>query len=107
MPWSPLQPCAGGCGRRVVRGRCSACRRAQRRVYEFGRPNRHQRGLDSRYVALRPRVLAEETVCWRCGGPGREDDTVGHVIARKIGGQNVRENLHREHRHCNFAAGAR
>lgn len=57
---------------------------------------------------LRAQVLAEERLCWICGGPGTPDDplTLDHVIARANGGTHVRPNGRAAHRSCNSARGA-
>ena len=71
-----------------------------------GRGTARDRGYDAEYERNRKRVLAEETHCARCGGPGRADDQAGHKMPRSEGGPNSRENLQREHRRCNQAEGA-
>jgi hypothetical protein len=81
------------CGRIIPRGpRCPAHRLPPR-----GRPHRR----------LRPQVLAEEALCWRCGKPARRGDplVLGHVIARAQGGPLERWNVHAEHRSCDARAG--
>ena len=52
---------------------------------------------------MKARVFAEETHCYLCGGPGREDDQLEHVIGPSAGGGNERENLRRAHKACNEA----
>jgi 5-methylcytosine-specific restriction endonuclease McrA len=42
--------------------------------------------------------------CWRCGAPA---GTVGHVVARALGGSWTLENLRPECGKCNSADGAR
>lgn len=49
---------------------------------------------------IRKRVLAEEGFCYLCGGLGRDDDEVDHVIALDRGGTNDRSNLRRAHIAC-------
>jgi 5-methylcytosine-specific restriction endonuclease McrA len=41
--------------------------------------------------------------CWRCGNPA---GTVGHVVARVLGGTWELENLRPECKRCNYSAGA-
>ena len=57
---------------------------------------------------MRVVVLSEETTCWRCGEPAREDDplTLDHVVPRAQGGETTRDNCRAAHASCNSSAGA-
>ncbi|GAA4845559.1 hypothetical protein GCM10023201_41070 [Actinomycetospora corticicola] len=48
-------------------------------------------------TALHARVVAEEPVC-ACGAPSTE---AGHIVARALGGRDVRENLRGQCTRCN------
>jgi 5-methylcytosine-specific restriction endonuclease McrA len=87
------------------RGRCAACARA----HERARGSSTQRGLGADHRRIREQVLAEERLCWICGGHGTEDDplTADHVLARVAGGRNVRANYRAAHASCNSRRGAR
>jgi 5-methylcytosine-specific restriction endonuclease McrA len=53
---------------------------------------------------IRPAVFARYgRACWRCGGYAT---TVGHVVARVLGGGHDLENLRPECAPCNYGAGA-
>lgn len=64
------------------------------------------------YRKLRARVLADEDLCARCGewvdkslsGKLPDGPSMGHKLAKKLGGPMVRSNLHLEHVRCNSAA---
>ena len=57
--------------------------------------------------AMKARVFSEEAYCYLCGGPGREDDQLEHVIGPSAGGGNERGNFRRAHAECNRAKAAR
>ncbi|MFI5861209.1 HNH endonuclease [Streptomyces sp. NPDC051546] len=60
-------------------------------------------GSSSEWRRIRARVLAEEPECRYCGAPS---DTVDHIVPRKYGGDDRRENLAGACTPCNLARGA-
>ncbi|MBK9497083.1 MAG: HNH endonuclease [Xanthomonadales bacterium] len=52
------------------------------------------------WMVIRRRVLAEEPNCYICGGAGRSDDVIDHVVGLAEHGTDDRSNLHRCCRQC-------
>src|SRR5581483_10041595 len=84
----------------TVCGRPSATNRCPEHAKGTPYGSAHQR--------IRAQLLAEESLCWRCGKPGTAADPLvaGHVVGVVDGGPTARINYRAEHRSCNSRAGA-
>jgi 5-methylcytosine-specific restriction endonuclease McrA len=100
MPFKPLVPCPGRCGRKVTSGRCAPCRAA----YERARGTRQERGLGAEYERER-RALIGEPCALRLPGCTGVATTADHVIPRARGGRGGP--LQPACDHCNYSKGAR
>ncbi len=89
----------GGCGRVSVGKLCPSCAAGM-----VANPRQ-----TAEFKLNRLRVLAEETVCWICGGQGTVDDPLSpdHLVSVAAGGSNRRDNLASAHLSCNKSRGAR
>jgi 5-methylcytosine-specific restriction protein A len=103
--------CCAGCFRTYPpprrRDRCPECEKAYYRERRKRRGSTTQRGLGHAHQHLRKQVLAEEKLCWLCGGPATGDDPLvaDHVIPRSRGGATTRSNLRAAHASCNARRG--
>jgi 5-methylcytosine-specific restriction endonuclease McrA len=81
------------CHRRMTREGQSLCVRCQAN---------HSRFDDAEYRRNAQQVYTAESHCWLCGLPvPREERSVDHVVKRRDGGSNRRENLRLAHLSCN------
>jgi 5-methylcytosine-specific restriction endonuclease McrA len=60
------------------------------------------------YRVARAQTLAEEKVCWICGGEPTTDDPLvaDHLLPTSDGGKSTRSNMHAAHLRCNARRGA-
>lgn len=85
------------CGQAAATTPCAACTPRGR--------GSTARGYTYRWQQLSARVLREERgMCHICGRPGA--DTADHVIPKRAGGTDDRDNLRAAHRSCNASKGA-
>lgn len=108
----PLKPCLGvyghPCNRLTPNRRCPDCQTVLAQRQESARPSWVERyGPDWRTVSRQ--VIAANPVCVICAQEGHHDPdtgernplTAGHIVSRRCGGSNDRENLQTECRRCN------
>lgn len=77
-------------------------------ILRSGYATRRRNGSTRAHRTARAQTLAEETLCWICLKPGRDDDplTADHVIAHAAGGPDTRTNYRAAHESCNKRRGS-
>lgn len=105
MPNRAKRPCrrpgcsalveAGYCTEHQVQPAATADRARKQRLYDQARGSSAERGYDARWQRLRKMVLAEEPLCRECLSSGRIEaaSDVDHIVAKRRGGTDDRENL--------------
>ena len=87
----------------------------ERRYYERNRKSTTDRGLGTDWMKIRDLVIDEESNCGFCGDPVDKalkwpdplSASVDHIVRRRDGGTNARDNLRLAHVRCNAADGGR
>lgn len=87
----------------------------ERRHYERNRPSTTERGLGADWARIRQIVIEEESDCGFCGHPVDKtlewphplSASVDHIVRRRDGGTNARDNLRLAHVRCNAEDGGR
>jgi len=95
LPSKPPRPCPRpGCGELIEAGDRGCPRHRPKDSIDLHRESSHRRGYDRRWRRKRERVLIEEPVCRiqkLCNGDPAKD--VDHIVAKRDGGTDARENL--------------
>lgn len=76
MPMRPMAFCAGGCGQRVITGRCPACHTKQSNA---GRDSSASRGYDARWARVSRAFRTLHPICGM-----RADDSLDMVNSRCV-----------------------
>jgi len=104
MPRMPLRPCTEpGCSELVDRPPCGEHRRVRERQRRRDHVWRDYSGLH--WEQIRRRVIEDQPLC--ATGCGAESREVDHIVALRLGGRSVRENLQALCKRCHSSKTAR